>query len=217
MVAAIRKMDERITVQKTAALDRDEGKEVSLGTSKINYLDPRITYVPSSFARSSSVADSGPHPRSFAWCKKHGVPVNKLLSRTLVEKCVLAVRLPSSSLTSFSRSPSQVHLGGGGGGGLRLVKSSSRLAAPSHFDVDSPVRRRGRSRSRVVVFIFPYPHPIPIACMERIVVIVESFSRFDESGRMPYVSVVTKKEGRIEGEEGNKECGDSRRNRRGEE
>ena len=35
--AAIAKMDERIQVQKTNALDKDEGKEVSLGTSKINY------------------------------------------------------------------------------------------------------------------------------------------------------------------------------------
>lgn len=32
LVVAIRKMDERIIVQKTAALDRDEGKEISLGT-----------------------------------------------------------------------------------------------------------------------------------------------------------------------------------------
>lgn len=38
LVAAIRKMDDRIAVQKTAALDRDEGKEISLGTSKINYI-----------------------------------------------------------------------------------------------------------------------------------------------------------------------------------
>lgn len=50
---------------KTAAVDRDEGKEVSLGTSKINYLDPRI---------------------SFAWCKKHGIPANKIFSKTLVDK-----------------------------------------------------------------------------------------------------------------------------------
>lgn len=32
IVAAIKKMDERIIIQKTAATDRDEGKEVSLGT-----------------------------------------------------------------------------------------------------------------------------------------------------------------------------------------
>lgn len=43
VLAAIKKMDERIVIAKTAAVDRDEGKEISLGTSKINYLDPRIT------------------------------------------------------------------------------------------------------------------------------------------------------------------------------
>lgn len=35
LVAAIEKMDERIQVAKTNALDKDEGKEISLGTSKI--------------------------------------------------------------------------------------------------------------------------------------------------------------------------------------
>ena len=35
-------MDKRIEVQKIAAVDREEGKEISLTTSKINYMDPRI-------------------------------------------------------------------------------------------------------------------------------------------------------------------------------
>lgn len=43
LIAAIAKMDDRIQVSKTNMLDRDEGKEVSLGTSKINYIDPRLT------------------------------------------------------------------------------------------------------------------------------------------------------------------------------
>lgn len=43
LVVAIAKMDERIQISKTNMLDRDEGKEVSLGTSKINYIDPRLT------------------------------------------------------------------------------------------------------------------------------------------------------------------------------
>jgi DNA topoisomerase-1 len=42
-VTQILKLDEKIQTAKTNAVDRDEGKEVSLGTSKINYLDPRIT------------------------------------------------------------------------------------------------------------------------------------------------------------------------------
>ena len=38
LVANIDKLDERIKLQKMAVLDKDEGKEISLGTSKINYL-----------------------------------------------------------------------------------------------------------------------------------------------------------------------------------
>ncbi|GAA5826565.1 hypothetical protein JCM11251_002432 [Rhodosporidiobolus azoricus] len=61
----LRKMDDRIAVQKTNALDKDEGKEISLGTSKINYIDPRI---------------------SVAWCKANDVPLNKVFTKTLLEK-----------------------------------------------------------------------------------------------------------------------------------
>ena len=38
--------------------------------SKFNYLDPRITV---------------------AWCKKHDVPLEKIFSKTLVNKCACAV------------------------------------------------------------------------------------------------------------------------------
>lgn len=65
LVAAIEKLDERIKIQKTAVVDRDEGKEISLGTSKINYIDPRI---------------------SFAWCKRFDVPPNKVFSKSLIDK-----------------------------------------------------------------------------------------------------------------------------------
>lgn len=41
MVGQITKMQERIAAAKTAATDRDEGKETSLGTSKINYIGER--------------------------------------------------------------------------------------------------------------------------------------------------------------------------------
>ncbi|GAA5931368.1 hypothetical protein JCM3775_005006 [Rhodotorula graminis] len=65
LVAALVKIDDRIQVAKTAATDRDEGKEISLGTSKINYLDPRI---------------------SVAWAKANDVPLNKVMTKTLLEK-----------------------------------------------------------------------------------------------------------------------------------
>ena len=44
---------------------KDDNKEVSLGTSKINYMDPRITV---------------------AWCKRNDVPIEKVFSKTLRDK-----------------------------------------------------------------------------------------------------------------------------------
>ncbi|EKM54686.1 uncharacterized protein PHACADRAFT_96904 [Phanerochaete carnosa HHB-10118-sp] len=62
---AIQKLDEKIKTFKLQMEDREAGKEVALGTSKINYLDPRITA---------------------AWCKKHDVPIEKIFSKTLLQK-----------------------------------------------------------------------------------------------------------------------------------
>ncbi|KAI0075760.1 hypothetical protein K474DRAFT_1663863 [Panus rudis PR-1116 ss-1] len=62
---AIDKLDEKIKAFKLQMEDREAGKEVALGTSKINYLDPRITA---------------------AWCKKHNVPIEKIFSKTLLTK-----------------------------------------------------------------------------------------------------------------------------------
>ena len=44
---------------------KDDLKTVALGTSKINYLDPRITV---------------------AWCKRNEVPMEKIFNKTLVTK-----------------------------------------------------------------------------------------------------------------------------------
>jgi DNA topoisomerase-1 len=44
---------------------KDDNKEVALGTSKINYMDPRI---------------------SVAWCKRNEVPIEKVFSKTLRDK-----------------------------------------------------------------------------------------------------------------------------------
>lgn len=62
---AIDKLDDKIKTFKLQMQDREAGKEVALGTSKINYLDPRITA---------------------AWCKKYDVPIEKLFSKTLMTK-----------------------------------------------------------------------------------------------------------------------------------
>ncbi len=44
---------------------KDDLKTVALGTSKINYLDPRITV---------------------AWCKRNEVPMEKIFNKTLITK-----------------------------------------------------------------------------------------------------------------------------------
>ncbi|KAH9929608.1 uncharacterized protein BXZ73DRAFT_90445 [Epithele typhae] len=71
---AIAKLDERIKTFKLQMEDKEAGKEVALGTSKINYLDPRLTV---------------------AWCKANGVPVEKLFSKTLVTKFPWAMEVDS--------------------------------------------------------------------------------------------------------------------------
>eukprot|EP01023_Acetabularia_acetabulum_P003278 TRINITY_DN11384_c0_g4_i1.p1 TRINITY_DN11384_c0_g4~~TRINITY_DN11384_c0_g4_i1.p1 ORF type:complete len:608 (+),score=115.57 TRINITY_DN11384_c0_g4_i1:1-1824(+) len=49
---------------------RDANKTVALGTSKINYLDPRITV---------------------AWCKRNEVPITKVFNKTLLQKFAWAM------------------------------------------------------------------------------------------------------------------------------
>ena len=49
---------------------QEENKEIALGTSKLNYLDPRI---------------------SIAWCKKHDVPIEKIYNKTQREKFQWAI------------------------------------------------------------------------------------------------------------------------------
>ncbi|WVR00294.1 hypothetical protein IAU59_007437 [Kwoniella sp. CBS 9459] len=65
LLEQISKMDERIATAKVQLGDKDKLKDVALGTSKINYIDPRLTV---------------------AWAKKYDVPLEKLFSKTLREK-----------------------------------------------------------------------------------------------------------------------------------
>ncbi|XP_054715784.1 DNA topoisomerase I, mitochondrial-like [Uloborus diversus] len=59
----------RLEVQAT---DREENKQIALGTSKLNYLDPRI---------------------SVAWCKKWDVPIEKIYNRTQRDKFRWAIEM----------------------------------------------------------------------------------------------------------------------------
>ncbi|XP_033125260.1 DNA topoisomerase I, mitochondrial-like [Anneissia japonica] len=57
----VERLDEQLTKLEVSATDKEENKEIALGTSKLNYLDPRI---------------------SVAWCKKWEVPLEKVYNKT---------------------------------------------------------------------------------------------------------------------------------------
>ncbi|EEP81831.1 DNA topoisomerase I [Uncinocarpus reesii 1704] len=65
------KLDQRIETMSLQAQDKEENKEVALGTSKINYIDPRLTVV---------------------FSKKFDVPIEKFFSKTLREKFDWAIK-----------------------------------------------------------------------------------------------------------------------------
>uniref|UniRef100_A0A8C2THC7 DNA topoisomerase I n=1 Tax=Coturnix japonica TaxID=93934 RepID=A0A8C2THC7_COTJA len=61
---------EQLAKLSVQATDKEENKQIALGTSKLNYLDPRI---------------------SIAWCKKFGVPIEKIFNKTQREKFAWAI------------------------------------------------------------------------------------------------------------------------------
>ncbi|OLN87902.1 DNA topoisomerase 1 [Colletotrichum chlorophyti] len=67
----VKKIDDRIKTLELQAADRDGNKEVALSTSKINYIDPRLTVV---------------------FAKKFDVPIEKFFSKTLREKFSWAIK-----------------------------------------------------------------------------------------------------------------------------
>jgi DNA topoisomerase-1 len=69
----IDKWGQDIQKMETDIRNRDENKEVSLGTSKINYMDPRI---------------------SVAWCKRCEVPIDRVFAKTLRDKFNWAMAVP---------------------------------------------------------------------------------------------------------------------------
>ncbi|KIW92412.1 uncharacterized protein Z519_07396 [Cladophialophora bantiana CBS 173.52] len=67
----VKKFDARIATMSVQAEDKENNKEVALGTSKINYIDPRLTVV---------------------FSKKFSVPIEKFFSKTLREKFEWAIK-----------------------------------------------------------------------------------------------------------------------------
>ncbi|XP_035242907.1 DNA topoisomerase I, like isoform X1 [Anguilla anguilla] len=67
---AVQRIEEQLMKLEVQATDREENKQIALGTSKLNYLDPRI---------------------SVAWCKKWNVPIEKIYNKTQREKFAWAI------------------------------------------------------------------------------------------------------------------------------
>jgi DNA topoisomerase I len=61
-VSTIKKLEEAIEKEEKKLLKKEENKSIALGTSKINYNDPRI---------------------SVAWCKNNEVPIEKVFPKAL--------------------------------------------------------------------------------------------------------------------------------------
>ncbi|CAF1070161.1 unnamed protein product [Adineta steineri] len=61
----LQRSEEALKKLEVQVVDREENKDIALGTSKLNYLDPRI---------------------SIAWCKKWNVPTEKIYSKTQRDK-----------------------------------------------------------------------------------------------------------------------------------
>lgn len=66
----LNRLNDQLDKLKIAKIDKDENKTISLGTSKLNYLDPRI---------------------SVAWCKQYEVPLEKVYSKTHRDKFQWAI------------------------------------------------------------------------------------------------------------------------------
>lgn len=71
----IEKKRQQIVKQEIAAQNKEDLKTVALGTSKLNYLDPRITV---------------------AWCKRNEVPMEKIFNRSLLNKFLWAMDVEPS-------------------------------------------------------------------------------------------------------------------------
>jgi DNA topoisomerase I len=66
----IGKLREQIEKKELAAKNREDNKSVALGTSRINYMDPRIT---------------------ISWCKRKEVPIEKVFATGLRSKFAWAM------------------------------------------------------------------------------------------------------------------------------
>nr|XP_056710187.1 DNA topoisomerase I, mitochondrial [Euleptes europaea] len=68
----VERIEEQLDKLNMQATDKEENKQIALGTSKLNYLDPRI---------------------SVAWCKRFDVPIEKIYNKTQREKFAWAIAM----------------------------------------------------------------------------------------------------------------------------
>lgn len=68
----LKTLEEQLKKLEVAKVDKEENKQIALGTSKLNYLDPRI---------------------SVAWCKKWEVPIEKIYNKTQRDKFRWAIEM----------------------------------------------------------------------------------------------------------------------------
>ena len=69
---AVERLMEQLNKLEMQQVDKEENKTIALGTSKLNYLDPRI---------------------SVAWAKKYDVPIEKVYNKTQREKFGWAIEM----------------------------------------------------------------------------------------------------------------------------
>uniref|UniRef100_A0A8C5Q5F7 DNA topoisomerase I n=1 Tax=Leptobrachium leishanense TaxID=445787 RepID=A0A8C5Q5F7_9ANUR len=75
---AVQRAEEQLMRLEVQATDKEENKQIALSTSKLNYLDPRI---------------------SVAWCKKWDVGLEKIYNKTLRDKFAWAVHMTDTDFT----------------------------------------------------------------------------------------------------------------------
>jgi DNA topoisomerase-1 len=71
----VAKLKQQIEAEEVKVKNKEDNKAVALGTSKINYMDPRIT---------------------IAWCKRREVPIEKIFTKTLRSKFAWAMSVPKA-------------------------------------------------------------------------------------------------------------------------
>lgn len=77
----LEKLKEALKRLEMQLTDKDENKDIALGTSKLNYLDPRI---------------------SIGWCKKWDVPIEKIYSKTQRDKFRWAIDMTTPDYHFFN-------------------------------------------------------------------------------------------------------------------